>query len=221
MLTIAIDGTSGSGKSTIAGLLAKKLNILHFNTGAIYRAVGLYLIQNDINVYDKEKVINELKNIHIDIKFENHEQVTILNGVDISNDLYSMKVSDVCSVSAAYMPVREMVVEIQRNVAKNFNVVIEGRDITSHVLPNARFKFYIDASPEVRAKRRISDKKNIDKNLNYETVLSEIIERDRRDKQRDVCPLLLVEGTDYILNDDLSIDEAVDLLYNIVKGIIK
>ena len=217
MITIAVDGPSGSGKSTVTDIVAKKLNILHLNTGALYRAIGLYALDNNLDPNDEKLIISNLDKINIKIKFVDGEQRVIMNDIDVTNRLYSLEVSNACSITSAYKFVRDKILDIQRDVAKEHSCIMEGRDITSHVLPNAKYKFYIDASPEIRAKRRMNDEKNTTKGLNYDEVLSQIIERDRRDKERTLCPLVLVDDAVYINTDNLTIDEVVDKILNIVQ----
>lgn len=217
MITIAVDGPSGSGKSTVTDIVAKKLNILHLNTGALYRAIGLYALDNNLDPNDEKLIISNLDKINIKIKFVDGEQRVIMNDIDVTNRLYSLEVSNACSITSAYKFVRDKILDIQRDVAKEHSCIMEGRDITSHVLPNAKYKFYIDASPEIRAKRRMNDEKNTTKELNYDEVLSQIIERDRRDKERTLCPLVLVDDAVYINTDNLTIDEVVDKILNIVQ----
>ncbi len=217
MITIAVDGPSGSGKSTVTDIVAKKLNILHLNTGALYRAIGLYALDNNLDPNDEKSIISNLDKINIKIKFVDGEQRVIMNDIDVTNRLYSLEVSNACSITSAYKFVRDKILDIQRDVAKEHSCIMEGRDITSHVLPNAKYKFYIDASPEIRAKRRMNDEKNTTKELNYDEVLSQIIERDRRDKERTLCPLVLVDDAVYINTDNLTIDEVVDKILNIVQ----
>lgn len=218
MITIAVDGPSGSGKSTVTDIVAKKLNILHLNTGALYRAVGLYALDNGLDPNDEELIVSKLDKINIKIKFVNGEQRIIMNDVDVTDRLYSLEVSDACSITSAYKLVRDKILQIQRNVANEHSCIMEGRDITSHVLPNAKYKFYIDASPEIRAERRMEDEKNTAKVLDYNEVLSQIIERDRRDKERTLCPLVLVDDAVYINTDNLTIDQVVDKILQIVKN---
>ena len=217
MITIAVDGPGGSGKSTVTDIVAKKLNILHLNTGALYRAIGLYALDNNLDPNDEKSIISNLDKINIKIKFVDGEQRVIMNDIDVTNRLYSLEVSNACSITSAYKFVRDKILDIQRDVAKEHSCIMEGRDITSHVLPNAKYKFYIDASPEIRAKRRMNDEKNTTKELNYDEVLSQIIERDRRDKERTLCPLVLVDDAVYINTDNLTIDEVVDKILNIVQ----
>lgn len=217
MLTIAIDGTSSSGKGIVCTKLAQKLGVVHFDTGAIYRALGVYVMDNNINPYNEDEVEKSLKDISITLKHNNGEQITILNNIDVSNKIRLNKVSDICSIIAPYQKCREFVLNIQRNSAKKFDLIMEGRDITSHVLPNAKFRFFLDANIDVRAKRRYDELISKGQKVFMEDVKADLIERDRRDKERSLSPLILTKGTMYIDNSDMTIDEEVNLLYRIIK----
>lgn len=217
MLTIAIDGTSSSGKGIVCTKLAQKLGVVHFDTGAIYRALGVYVMDNNIDPYNEGEVEKSLKDITITLKHNNGEQITILNNIDVSNKIRLNKVSDICSIIAPYQKCREFVLNIQRNSAKKFDLIMEGRDITSHVLPNAKFRFFLDANIDVRAKRRYDELISKGQKVFMEDVKADLIERDRRDKERSLSPLILTKGTRYIDNSDMTIDEEVNLLYRIIK----
>lgn len=217
MLTIAIDGTSSSGKGIVCTKLAQKLGVVHFDTGAIYRALGVYVMDNNIDPYNEGEVEKSLKDITITLKHNNGEQITILNNIDVSNKIRLNKVSDICSIIAPYQKCREFVLNIQRNSAKKFDLIMEGRDITSHVLPNAKFRFFLDANIDVRAKRRYDELISKGQKVFMEDVKADLIERDRRDKERSLSPLILTKGTMYIDNSDMTIDEEVNLLYEIIK----
>lgn len=217
MLTIAIDGTSSSGKGIVCTKLAQKLGVVHFDTGAIYRALGVYVMDNNIDPYNEGEVEKSLKDITITLKHNNGKQITILNNIDVSNKIRLNKVSDICSIIAPYQKCREFVLNIQRNSAKKFDLIMEGRDITSHVLPNAKFRFFLDANIDVRAKRRYDELISKGQKVFMEDVKADLIERDRRDKERSLSPLILTKGTMYIDNSDMTIDEEVNLLYRIIK----
>ena len=217
MLTIAIDGASSSGKGIVCTKLAQKLGVVHFDTGAIYRALGVYVMDNNIDPYNEGEVEKSLKDITITLKHNNGEQITILNNIDVSNKIRLNKVSDICSIIAPYQKCREFVLNIQRNSAKKFDLIMEGRDITSHVLPNAKFRFFLDANIDVRAKRRYDELISKGQKVFMEDVKADLIERDRRDKERSLSPLILTKGTMYIDNSDMTIDEEVNLLYRIIK----
>lgn len=221
MLNIAVDGYASAGKGIVCTKLAQKLGVIHFDTGAIYRVIGLFVIQNHIDPYDEMAVTDGLKDIHIDVRHNNGAQITILNGVDVSIDIRTSEVSDICSITSVYPKCRDFVLHIQREIASKNDLIMEGRDITSHVLPNADFKFFLDADIDVRAMRRYQDFVKNGENVTFDEVKSDLIERDRRDTQRETCPLILTEGTIHIDNSEMTIDEEVELMYGIVKGDIK
>ena len=220
MITIALDGPSGAGKSTVCDIVAERLGILHLNTGALYRAIGLYVMQNNIEPRSKDSVENALNRIDVDLNFDKGVQRVLLNGIDVTDELYSMAVSDVTSTISPYPMVRTYITGIQRKIAGKYSVIMEGRDITSEVLPNAKYKFYIDASSDVRALRRINDNKNKD-NLSlddFDRIKAEIEERDRRDKTRDISPLVIVPDAVYINTDKTTAEEVAEQILDIVRG---
>ena len=218
MLRVAVDGFSSSGKGIVCTKLAQKLGIVHFDTGAIYRAIGLYVYENNIDPYNEQLVVDNLKNIHIDLNHNNGEQITILNGKDVSKEIRSSEISDICSITSPYVKVRKLVFNIQREIASKIDLVMEGRDITSHVLPDAEFRFFLDASLDVRAQRRYNDLIKSGENITFEEVKADLKERDRRDMQREHSPLILTEGVIHIDNSDMTIDEEVELMYRTIKG---
>lgn len=221
MLTIAVDGYSSSGKGAVCTMLAKKLGIVHFETGAIYRLLGVYVKENGIDPSDEDKVIASLKNIKVSLRHNDGKQITILNGEDISDKLHTSEISDICSIIAPYPKCREFVTDIQRSMAKKYSLIMEGRDITSHVLPNADFKFFLDADIDIRAKRRYDELLSKGEKISLEEVKADLIERDKRDTQRELCPLILREGTIHIDNSYMTIEKEVELMYKIIKGEIK
>jgi len=221
MLNIAVDGYSSSGKGAVCTKLAQKLGIIHFETGAIYRLLGVYMVENKIDIHNTQAVIEALDNINVSLEHDNGKQITILNGVNISDKLHTSEISDVCSIISPIPECRDFVTNIQREMAKKYDLIMEGRDITSHVLPNADFKFFLDADIDIRAKRRLQEFTEKGENLTFEQVKEDLIERDRRDTERELCPLILREGTIHIDNSYMTIDEEVELMYNIIKGDIK
>lgn len=218
MLTIAVDGYSSSGKGAVCTKLARKLGIVHFDTGAIYRLVGLYVYENNIDPDNEDAVTKALDNINVTLKHNNGEQITILNGVDVSDKIRMPAISDICSIISPYPKCREFVLKIQRDSAKKFDLVMEGRDITSHVLPNAKFRFFLDADVDIRAKRRYDELIAKGQEVSLEEVKKDLIERDRRDCERELSPLILTEGTIHIDNSYMTIDEEVDLMYRTIRG---
>lgn len=221
MLRVAVDGYSSSGKGAVCTILAQKLGIIHFETGAIYRLLGVYVDEQNIDPYDKGKVVSSLNNINVSLEHDNGKQITILNGVDISDKLHTSRISDICSIISPYPECRDFVTNIQRSMAKKYSLIMEGRDITSHVLPDADFKFFLDARLDVRAKRRYDELIVKGESVTLEQVKADLAERDKRDTQRELCPLILREGTIHIDNSDMTIEEEVDLMYKIIKGEIK
>lgn len=218
MLTIAVDGYASSGKGAVCSKLAKKLGVIHFETGAIYRVIGYNVIKNNIDPYNIDDVYESLNTLEIKLDHNDGEQITYLNGEDVSSKIHSAQVSDVCSITSAYPKCREFVLNIQRESAKKYSMIMEGRDITSHVLPDAQFKFMLNADIKVRSERRYKDLINKGENVTLESVEADLIERDKRDTQRELSPLILTEGTLYIDNSNMTIDEEVNLMYNIIMS---
>lgn len=221
MLTIAVDGYSSSGKGAVCTKLAQKLGIIHFDTGAIYRLIGVYVKEHKIDPKNEVEVENCLKNIKVTLEHNNGQQITILNGEDVSKKIRENDISDICSIISPYPKCRDFVLHIQRESAKNHDLIMEGRDITSHVLPDAKFRFFLDADVDIRAKRRYDELIAKGENVTFEQVKNDLIERDRRDKERELSPLILTEGTIYIDNSNMTIDKEVELMLKIVKGELK
>lgn len=188
---IAIDGPSGSGKSTLARSIARTLGILYLDTGAMYRACGLKAIDLGISPKDESEVVKMLADVRIDIQFENNSQKVILDGEDVTDRIRIPGVSVAASDISSLRPVREKMVEMQRQIAGDKNVVLDGRDIGSHVLPNAKYKFFLTADPEERARRRLEEMavRGITQ-LTFDEVLADIQYRDHQDSTRSFAPLV-------------------------------
>lgn len=217
MITIAIDGPSASGKTSTAKRISKKLNILHLNTGALYRAIAVYLFENNIDAANEKAVKKVINKIKVTVKFENGEQKTFVNGSDVSSKLYTTEIGKMSSISSAYMLIRKKMLHLQRDIAKHHSVVMEGRDITSVVLPKAKYKFFLSATNEVRAKRRLKNLLEVGETISYEQVLEDLKERDERDSSRENNPLVLVKDAVLINTDDYSLDEVVDIICSNIK----
>lgn len=202
-MKIAIDGPAGSGKSTIAKKLARKLNIEYIDTGAMYRALAYYMNQNNLSL--EELKIN-METLNIEFK----EEKTFINGKDISDFIRTNEVSSFASKISKDKDIREKLVDLQRKLADKVSCVMEGRDITSVVLKDAEYKFYLDANSKVRAIRRKNDLKGKDKNISLDKLIEEIEERDLRDKTRENSPLKLTEDSIYIDTSYMDVDEVVD-----------
>lgn len=217
LITIAIDGPSGSGKSTISQRLGQILSILPLNTGSMYRMMGLYFVQRNLDYNDKNVVLEHLNNINIDIKYENGQQVDILNGEVVTHLLRTNEVTAASSVVSQIKEIREKAVKLQREVASKMSVIMEGRDIGTVVLPNAKYKFFLTASNEERAKRRL--KENLEKNLggDYESILKAIIERDLRDQNREHSPLKKADDAILIDSTNMTIEEVVNEILKYIK----
>ncbi len=207
-------------------MVAKRLNILHLNTGDLYRAIGYFAHQNGVaSVVDsdgipqlsKEDIFKLINDVDVQVKFINGVQHTYINGNDVTEYLHTPLISDYSSRVSAVPEVRNHILQLQRDIATKQNVVMEGRDITSHVLPNSKYKFFITASPEVRAQRRMQE--NLSKGINctYEEVLSDVLLRDKRDMTRKVCPLVIVDDAIVVDTSNLTTDEVVDKVLSYIK----
>lgn len=210
MLNIAIDGPAGSGKSTIAKFLSKKLNILYLDTGAMYRACGLKALNSNINPKDYEGVETFIHDIDIKVKYEDGTQHTYLDGVDVSKEIRENRVSMVASDISSLKNVRLKMVELQREIAKSTDCVLDGRDIGSYVLPNASHKFYMTASIEERARRRYKELIERGQIVDFEALKKEIETRDYNDSHREFAPLCVAEGAVVIDTSNMSIDEVIE-----------
>ena len=217
MLQIAIDGPAGAGKSTVSTLLASKLGFNVLNTGDIYRAFTIAFLNLKILPTELDKIRDSLNNIHIEIKYLNGKQNTFLDGKNITSKLHENFVSENVSAYAKIQIIRDQTVHIQREISMKNNIVIEGRDIGTVVLPNANFKFFVTASDVVRADRRYKELISKGEQVEYEKILEEIRKRDYEDSTRKNSPLKMAEDGILIDTSNLTIDEAVNKMYNIVK----
>jgi len=216
MINIAIDGPSGSGKSTVAKELAKTLGIIYVDTGAMYRAVAFY----NADPNDQAAVEASLPDISIDIRYdEDSQQRLILNGEDVTEELRSQEVGAASSVVASYPAVRQKLMEFQREIASKNSVIMDGRDIGTHILPNAQVKIYLDASPDERAVRRINELKQKGEAAEFETVKEALKIRDNRDMNRDIAPLVKADDAVYIKSDGLSVEDIMQMIIKEVEGI--
>ncbi|MBP5242849.1 MAG: (d)CMP kinase, partial [Clostridia bacterium] len=213
ILNIALDGPAGSGKSTIAKELAKDYNILYLDTGAMYRACALKLQRTGTDISDEASVKQIIDGIDLTVRYEDGLQHTILDGEDVSKEIRLNEISKIVSTVAALPCVREEMVKKQREIAKNQSCVLDGRDIGTTVLPDAPFKFFITASAEIRAERRLKELKERGNNtIDFQTILKEINERDERDSNREISPLKRADDAEIVDTSGLSIEEVVSLI---------
>lgn len=211
---VAIDGPAGSGKGTVADLVSKECNLVNIDTGATYRSVALKALQN--NVIDDEKAIIEISK-NIDIKFTPDKRV-FLDGVDVTDEIRSKEVTKIVSQVSSIVEVRKNLVELQKKMAGDNDCIMEGRDITTVVFPNAKYKFYLDATPEERARRRFEQNKEKNIDMTYEEILENIKMRDYNDSHKEVGSLTRTDDQIYIDSTNLTIPEVVKIITDIVKG---
>lgn len=212
---VAIDGPGGAGKSTIARLLAQKLNYLHLDTGSMYRAVTLAALRENIDFNQQEKLIDLARNI--DINFDQNGEI-FLNGENVSEEIRKAAVNKHVSQTAAVKGVREVLVKKQQQLAQNNKVVMDGRDITTVVLPEADHKFFLTASLEERARRRYQEVKSKNKDADFEKIKESIARRDKMDREREHSPLKKAEDAVLVDTTNLSIEEVLDKMIAVIEG---
>ena len=208
-MQIAIDGPAGAGKSTVAKAIAKKLHINYMDTGAMYRAVAYGLLQKGVNLKDAAMVAKELKEIDLKVIYVNEEQRVMINGEDVTPYIRTPEVSMGASDVGAVPEVRIKLVEIQRETAAEYDVVMDGRDIGTYVLPDTKAKFYITASSKERALRRSRDLIAAGMKVDLDALEQEIIARDKRDSEREFAPLRCAEDAVYLDTSDMSIEQVI------------
>lgn len=213
---IAIDGVASSGKGTITKIVAEKLNLTSIDTGAMYRAIALETINKNVDINDKEKIIEIAKNSTIKL---DRNGTTYLNGEDVTKMLKTQEVNSIVSQVSSIPEVREILVEQQRKMAENLDVIMEGRDITTVVFPNTKYKFYLDADLEERAKRRHLQNQQLGLDIPYEKVLESLKFRDENDMNKPVGALKRTDDQVYINTTDMSIDEVVNKIISKIKEI--
>jgi len=212
---IAIDGPAGSGKGTLAKALSEKYNLVNIDTGAMYRCVALKAIKSNITLNETNKIIEISKDIDIDLKQDGR---VFLDGEDVTKEIRSKEVTQIVSQLSNIVEVRKNMVDIQRKIAKGKNVVMEGRDITTVVFPNAQYKFYLDADIKSRAQRRY--KENLEKGINmtYEEIYENIEKRDYNDMHKEVGALKRTDEQIHIDTTNLTVDEEVKIIGKIIEG---
>lgn len=217
-MNIAIDGPAGAGKSTIARLASKKLGFLYVDTGAMYRAIALYLLNNDTDITDKEALDKALSEISIDIVYADEVQHVILNGDDVSSKIREERVGNMASKSAALPEVRKKLLFLQRDIAAKNDVIMDGRDIGTNILPRAELKIYLTASVEVRAKRRYDELVNKGQSPDINIIKDDIEKRDYQDMHREIAPLKQAEDAVLLDSSYMTIEEVVEKIIALKEG---
>ena len=218
---VGIDGPAGSGKGTVTKKVANELGLINIDTGSTYRCVALEVINQGVKLEEKDKIIEIAKNIKIDIKPSKTGDKVFLNGKDVTLDIRSKEVTSIVSPVSSIKEVRYIMVDLQRKLSEGKNVIMEGRDICTYVFPNANVKIYLDATIEERAKRRFKENKEKNINMTYEEVYENIKKRDENDKNKEVGALKLAEDSIIIDTTNLTIDEVVEKIIQIIKKNVK
>ncbi len=212
MYSIAIDGPAGAGKSTIAKTIAKKLEFVYVDTGAMYRAMALYFLRNDIDASDEDAINEACKDIQVSITYEDGMQQVLLNGENVTGFIRTEEVGNMASKTSAYKTVRATLLDLQRDLAKTANILMDGRDIGTNVLPNADLKIYLTASSKVRAKRRYDELIEKGENADLEQIEEDIIIRDKQDMEREIAPLKKADDAILVDSSDMSIEQVVTVI---------
>ena len=215
-ISIAIDGPGGAGKSTIAKRLAKELGYHYVDTGAIYRTVGYHMSLMGVGPKDKDGIERCIDDVNIDIRWEDGVQHMILNGQDVTSEIRTPEMSMMASGVSAQKCVRDYLLQMQRDLAKTQNVIMDGRDIGTVVLPDATVKFYLTASAEVRAKRRFLELQEKGEDAKFEDVLRELILRDEQDMHREIAPLKCADDAVVVDSSDLTVDQVAAEMKSII-----
>lgn len=216
-MNIAIDGPAGAGKSTIAKKLAKQLGFIYVDTGAMYRAMAYYFLTNGIDAKDEEKIAAACPNVDVTIVYENGEQQVLLNGENVNGVIRTEEVGNMASATSVYPVVRTKLVELQRQLAAKADVIMDGRDIGTCVLPDAQVKIYLTASSATRAKRRYDELTAKGIACELSAIEQDIIDRDYRDMHRETSPLKQADDAVLVDSSEMNIDEVVEAIYNIYR----
>lgn len=217
-ISVAIDGPAGAGKSSVAKAVSKKMGYVYIDTGAMYRAVGLYAIRNALDTRNSDgALVKALDNIDIAIEYVAGEQHIILNGEDVSSLIRTPEVSMAASNVATVKEVRDKLVSLQRIMAKKSNVIMDGRDIGTNVLKDANIKIFLTTSAEKRAQRRYDELMLKGEKVDYDEVLADVIKRDKNDSERKESPLRVAEDAVLIDNGDMNLEESVEYIFNFIQ----
>lgn len=216
MINVAIDGPAGAGKSTIAKAAAKELGFIYVDTGALYRAVAYNAVKNGV-IDDEQGIISMLDDTKVELKYVEGVQSVYLNGEDVSGFIRTPEISMGASKVSAIPQVREFLLNLQREIAKNNNVIMDGRDIATVVLPDAEVKIFLFASPECRAERRYKELVEKGENVSFDDVLKDVNQRDYQDSHREIAPLKPSEESIMADTSELTLQESIDLIVNTIK----
>ncbi|MBQ2693995.1 MAG: (d)CMP kinase [Clostridia bacterium] len=217
VINVAIDGPAGAGKSTVSRAAAKAVGYIYVDTGALYRAVGVNALRNGIDTKDKPAVAATLADISVDLVFENGEQKVLLNGEDVSTEIRTPPASMAASDVSAVPEVRAFLFDLQRDIAARNNCIMDGRDIGTVVLPDAKVKIFLTASPEERAMRRYKELIEKGNDVKYEEVLEDLVQRDYNDSHREIAPLKPAEDGVILDTTGMSLEESVNAIIEIIK----
>ena len=217
MINIAIDGPAGAGKSSVAKAVAAKLGFIYVDTGALYRSIGVNALRNNIQTDDAQAVEALLPETKVELKFIDGSQRVLLNGEDVSEAIRMPEASMAASNVSAIPAVRAFLLDLQRDMAKNNNVIMDGRDIGTVILPDAQYKFFLTASAEVRADRRFKELAEKGINVDYKALLEEIIQRDYNDSHRETAPLKQADDAILIDSSNMNIDEVINAIVSNIK----
>lgn len=218
IFNIALDGPAGSGKSTVAKILAKDYNILYLDTGAMYRACGLKALRLGVDPKDRKAVEKMLPELNVKVEYLGGAQHTILDGEDVSSAIRENAVSMAASSVSAHPAVRVKMVEMQREIAKSMSCVLDGRDIGSTVLPDAKFKFYITADSKIRAMRRFKELQERGENVEFEKLHAEIVARDKQDSEREFSPLVCADDAVVIDTSEMGVESVVAAVKSVIQS---
>lgn len=216
-MKIAIDGPAGAGKSTIARKAAARLGFIYVDTGAMYRSVALFMLDNGIDPEDQEKVEANVKNADIKISYIDNEQVILLNGKNVNKRIRTPEVSQAASSTSRYAKVREHLLSLQRDIAETNSVIMDGRDIGTVILPDAELKIFLTASPEVRGERRYRELIEKGGKANLSEIIEDIRKRDRQDSERENAPLKKADDAVLIDSSNMTIDEVVSRITDLAS----
>ena len=216
-INVAIDGPAGAGKSTIAKAIAAKKGYVYVDTGAMYRAMALYFLREGIDSKDEAKISSVVDDISVSIKYEDGAQHVILNGEDVTGMIRTEEVGNMASATSVYGPVRTKLVSLQQELAKTTDVIMDGRDIGTVVLPNADVKIFLTASVECRAKRRFDELVAKGETPDFDKIAKDIEERDYRDSHREISPLKQAEDAILVDSSEMNIDQVVETIISYIN----